>query len=64
MKNCRKLESKAQSQLGKKTARNIKPLTDIKLIEEKQKETEEALELLMRRGNPPHFMEYTIFPMN
>ncbi|NMA86926.1 MAG: endonuclease MutS2 [Tissierellia bacterium] len=55
-----KLESKAQSQLGKKTARNIKPLTDIKLIEEKQKETEEALELLMRRGNPPLYGIYDI----
>ena len=54
------LETKAQSQLGKEMVRTIEPLTDIKIIEEKQKETEESLELLIRRGSPPLYGIYDI----
>ncbi|NMB08829.1 MAG: endonuclease MutS2 [Tissierellia bacterium] len=47
------LEAKAQSQLGREMAQKIQPLTDLKTIEKKQNETEEALELIIRKGNPP-----------
>ncbi|MBU5440238.1 endonuclease MutS2 [Tissierella sp. MSJ-40] len=48
-----KLVEKAESQLGKTRAKNIKPLTNKDEIEYLQKETEEALSLIMKRGNPP-----------
>lgn len=47
------LIGKAESQLGKDLAKKIVPLTDIKEIEVLQKETDEALSLLLQRGNPP-----------
>lgn len=47
------LVGKAESQLGKDLAKKIVPLTDIKEIEVLQKETDEALSLIIQRGNPP-----------
>lgn len=58
------LIDKAESQLGKDLAKSIMPLLDIKEVEVLQKETEEALSLLMQRGNPPlygiHSISYEI----
>ncbi len=47
------LINKAESQLGKELAREIKPLTDINEIQILQQETDEALTLLIKRGSPP-----------
>jgi DNA mismatch repair protein MutS2 len=47
------LKDNAESSLGKELVSQIKPLTDIGEIENRQKETEEALELIIKRGTPP-----------
>ncbi len=47
------LIEKAESQLGKDLAREIKPLRELSEIETLQQETEETLTLLIQRGNPP-----------
>ncbi len=47
------LIQKAESQLGKEYASTIRPITDINQIQTLQQETEEALSLLIQRGNPP-----------
>lgn len=47
------LIEKAESQIGKDLVREIKPLVDLREIQVLQEETEEALSLLMQRGNPP-----------
>ncbi len=47
------LVEKAESELGKDLAKAIKPITDINQIRILQQETEEALSLLIQRGNPP-----------
>lgn len=54
------LIEKAESQLGKDRAKSISPLTDMKEIENLQNETEEALSLLMKRGNPPLYGIHSI----
>jgi len=54
------LEEKAESQLGKERVREICPSTKIAEIEKMQSETEESLELIIRRGNPPLFGIYDI----
>lgn len=48
-----KLTNKAESELGKAKAREINPLTDLKKIEYLQRETKEALSLIIDKGNPP-----------
>ena len=47
------LKDNTESSLGKELVSQIKPLTDIGEIENRQKETEEALELIIKRGTPP-----------
>ncbi|MDD2447645.1 MAG: endonuclease MutS2 [Tissierellia bacterium] len=47
------LINKAESQLGKNLANEIEPIRDIGEISMLQQETEEALTLLIKRGNPP-----------
>lgn len=54
------LIEKAESQLGKELLREMKPLLDIDTIEELQKETEEALSILLKRGNPPLYGIHSI----
>lgn len=54
------LVEKAESELGKKKVREIKPLTDMKEIEFHQRETEEAYTLLVKRGTPPLYGIYSI----
>lgn len=54
------LIGKAESQLGKDRIKEIKPLIQIETIEELQKETEEALSLLVKRGNPPLYGIHSI----
>lgn len=54
------LVGKAESKLGKDLARDIKPLTDIKEIQVLQKETDEALSLLIQRGSPPLYGIHSI----
>lgn len=54
------LMEKAESQLGKDRVKEIKPLVDINEIEKLQKETEEALSLLLKRGNPPLYGIHSI----
>ena len=54
------LMEKAESQLGKDRVKQIAPLVDINNIEKLQKETEEALSLLIKRGNPPLFGIHSI----
>lgn len=48
-----KLIEKAESQLGKNMAKKINPSTDIGQIEYLQRETKEALGLIINKGNPP-----------
>ena len=48
-----KLMDKTESQLGKNMARKIKPSIDIDEIEYLQRETKEALNLIIKEGNPP-----------
>ncbi len=47
------LIEKAESQLGKDLAKTLIPIRDINQIKILQQETEEALSLLIQRGNPP-----------
>ena len=54
------LMDKAESQLGKDLIKELKPLVDIDKIEKLQKETEEALSLLVKRGNPPLYGIHSI----
>lgn len=55
-----KLVEKGESQLGKDRLRETKPLLDQGQIELQLKETDEALSLLMKRGNPPLFGIHSI----
>ncbi len=54
------LMEKAESQLGKDRVSKISPLIQIVEIEKLQKETEEALSLLVKRGNPPLYGIHSI----
>lgn len=54
------LVDKCESQLGKEIAKNISPIIDIKEIDLLQRETEEALSLLIKRGNPPLYGIHSI----
>ncbi len=54
------LIGKAESQLGKDKLKEIEPLLDIDKIRILQAETEEALSLLMKRGNPPLYGIHSI----
>lgn len=54
------LMDKAESQLGKDLIKELKPLVEIDKIEKLQKETEEALSLLVKRGNPPLYGIHSI----
>ena len=47
------LLKKSESELGKEKIKKIRPLTNIKKIENLLRETDEALSLLIKRGNPP-----------
>ena len=47
------LKDNTESSLGKELVSQIKPLTDLDEIDNRQKETEEALELIIKRGTPP-----------
>ncbi|MGO1469204.1 MAG: endonuclease MutS2, partial [Tissierella sp.] len=47
------LIKKCESTLGKNRAKNIEPLTDVGEIEKLQKETNESLTLLIKKGAPP-----------
>lgn len=49
----KKLTDKTESQLGKDMTKKIKPSTDIDEIEYLQRETKEALSLIIKKGNPP-----------
>ncbi|NLL81292.1 MAG: endonuclease MutS2 [Tissierellia bacterium] len=55
------LISKAESRLGKDLANKIEPLRDINEINKLQEETDEALSLLIKRGNPPLYGIKSIF---
>ncbi len=50
-----KLINKCESSLGKKRAEEIQAISDIDEIRKFQKETDEALTLLIKRGAPPLF---------
>ncbi|MCF6462099.1 endonuclease MutS2 [Clostridium sp. Cult1] len=50
-----KLMEKAESELGKKMAKEIKPSISLEEVEYLQRETKEALDLIMKNGNPPLF---------
>lgn len=54
------LVDKCESQLGKEMAKNVSPIIDIKEIDLLQRETEEALSLLIKRGNPPLYGIHSI----
>lgn len=56
------LENKAESSLGKELIRQMKPSTSLEEVEKRQVETEEALELIIKRGNPPLYGIYNIKP--
>jgi len=55
------LVEKAASSLGKEKIKNLKPETNFEKVEHAQKETEEALTILIKRGNPPLYGIYPIF---
>lgn len=48
-----KLKDKTESSLGRNIVENLEPSTSIKEIEHMQKETEEAVTILLKRGDPP-----------
>ncbi|HSH35032.1 endonuclease MutS2, partial [Schnuerera sp.] len=50
-----KLMGKAESELGKQMVKNVKPSISIDEIEYLQRETKEALGLIIKNGNPPLF---------
>lgn len=58
------LIDKCESALGKELANKIDPIIELREIDLLQKETEEALSLLIKRGNPPlygiHSISYEI----
>ncbi len=54
------LMEKAESQLGKDRVKEIRPLVNMDEIEKLQMETEEALSLLVKRGNPPLYGIHSI----
>ncbi len=56
-----KLVEKAESELGKEMAKEISPSVDIDEIEYLQRETKEALALIIDNGNPPLFGIFNIF---
>ncbi len=47
------LELRSASEIGKERIRKIRPLTDIEMINDRLEETQEALELLLKRSAPP-----------
>lgn len=47
------LELRSASEIGKDRIRKIRPLTDIEMINDRLEETQEALELLLKRSAPP-----------
>ncbi|GMG96903.1 endonuclease MutS2 [Tepidimicrobium xylanilyticum] len=55
-----RLMDKAESELGKRLIKELKPSTSLVEVEELQRETEEALELVVKKGNPPLFGIYDI----
>lgn len=55
-----RLIEKAESQLGKEMAEKIKPSTNIDEVEYLQRETKEALKLIIKKGNPPLYGIYDI----
>ena len=55
-----KLADKSESQLGRDMVLKTKPLTDIDEIEYLQRETNEALNLIIKRGNPPLYGIFNI----
>ena len=56
------LINKAESALGKKMVEEIKPLTDKEDIEYLQRQTEEALSILIKKGNPPLYGINSVAP--
>lgn len=54
------LMEKAESKLGKDRVASIKPLNNLDEIKALQNETEEALSLLIKRGNPPLYGIHSI----
>lgn len=54
------LAQKAESKLGKKMAEEIKASSDIEEVEYMQRETQEALRLLIDKGTPPLYGVYDI----
>lgn len=50
-----KLTGKAESELGKKMAKAIRPSISLDEVEYLQRETKEALDLIIKNGNPPLF---------
>lgn len=48
-----RLRTKVESNLGKKLADELLPMKDYTEIRNAQEETEEALNIILRRGNPP-----------
>ncbi len=54
------LVEKAESQLGKNMAKNIKASSDIEEVEYMQRETQEALKLFIDKGTPPLYGIYDI----
>lgn len=54
------LMDKAESELGKDKVKTLNPITDKAQVEILQKETEEALSLLIKKGNPPLYGIYSI----
>lgn len=49
------LNDKAESALGKSKIKEMKPLTNMEDIEYLQRQTKEALTILIKKGNPPLF---------
>lgn len=48
-----RLDEKAQSSLGKELVRELEPIKDKEKIEYYQRETEEAFNILLKKGSPP-----------
>ncbi len=55
-----RLVENAVSNMGKKKSLKLKPETDFEKVHQMQAETEEALTLLIKRGNPPLYGIYNI----
>lgn len=54
------LLEKAESELGKEKVRQIKPIANKERVEHLLRETDEALSLLIKRGNPPLYGIHSI----